>query len=122
VAKDHPFGLKECPLPFRRQKIQDCYLPPYAIQKAQLTARSLSVFQPKTKQESFTVAVKVVPRRQTVSACQFTKNKVLQLSFLIDQATLSKLLLSHFSYITALTEKLSAILASFKHINKRDKV
>lgn len=80
------------------------------------------MFQPKTKQESFTVAVKVVPRRQTVSACQFTENKVLQLSFLIDQATLSKLLLSHFSYITALTEKLSAILASFKHINKRDKV
>lgn len=83
---------------------------------------NLSVSQPKTKQKRFAIAVKVAPRCQTVSACQCTENKVLQLSFLIDQAALSKLLLSHFSYITAITEKLSAVLASFKHINKRDKV
>lgn len=75
----------------------------------------------KKRKQAFAVAVKAAPRCQTVDACQSTENKVLQLSYLIDHAALSKLLLSHF-YITALIEKLSAVPTSIKHINKRDKV
>lgn len=55
----------------------------------------------KKSKQAFAVAVKVAPRCQTVDACQSTENKVLQLSYLIDHAALSELLLSHF-YITAL--------------------
>lgn len=56
--------------------------------------------------KAFGVAVKMATRSQAVSACRSRENEVLQLSCLIDRAALSKLLLTHFSYIAALVEKL----------------
>lgn len=57
--------------------------------------------------KAFAVDAKVAARSQAVSACQSRENEVLQLSYLIDHAALSKLPLNQFSYIAALIEKLS---------------
>lgn len=100
LVKDGPFELKQCPLPMRRRKLQRCYPQPYSVPKSRdITAMNLPA---RAQAKALAVAAQAASRSQAVS-----ENEVSQLSHLIDHAALSKLFLTHFSYVTALIEKLS---------------